>query len=300
MLEGDHANQVWEFSTDAATKLGVSNPENGAGCYYRADAGETVLAAIRRQEPGWFEGGREPFFKAALRPGEFYPRIARPIHSQIHMANLGWGPNAQHSTDFIAVARGQLVALGRQLDRICQTVHPTEETLDTYGHDIRNLLILASTEVENHWRGVLVSNGVTRDKFSTTEYIRLKDPLRLSEYSVSFTNYPWLPPFSPYKTWSNLGSTTSSIEWYSAYNAVKHNREKEFREAKLRHAFDALSACTIMMAAQFGYEGFGKNSELLSLMQFTHKPTWAASEAYLWTGNRTVDPNLSVNFPFGL
>jgi hypothetical protein len=38
--------------------------------------------------------------------------------------------------------------LARQLDRIFQTIHPTERNMKVYGHDIRNLLFLAATEAE--------------------------------------------------------------------------------------------------------------------------------------------------------
>lgn len=61
--------------------------------------------------------------------------------------------------DYLASARSQLTSLARKLETICQTVQPSEKNLDVYGHEIRNLLILAATEAEMHWRGILTANG---------------------------------------------------------------------------------------------------------------------------------------------
>jgi hypothetical protein len=49
---------------------------------------------------------------------------------------LGWNPNGAVEGSAIAVARSQLTTLARQLERICQTIHPTPENLGTYGHDM--------------------------------------------------------------------------------------------------------------------------------------------------------------------
>jgi hypothetical protein len=150
-------SQVWKIEGDTAVRVGVSNPERGPGCYYKADAGRTIWDCIKRCTP-WFEGGVNPFHKSTLSPGQYYPRIARPIDQHAH-ESPAWSPSRNVDKNFIAEARSQLIVLGRQLDRICRTVHPEPVTMAAYGQDIRNLLILACTEAENHWRGVLEANG---------------------------------------------------------------------------------------------------------------------------------------------
>lgn len=101
--------------------------------------------------------------------------------------------------------------LVRQLKNICQVIHPAKTTLFTYGHAIRNLLILAATEVESHWRGILFDNGIIKDKYSTIDYVLLKEELRLDEYSVSFPTYPWLEPLRPFENWNKDRPTGSLI-----------------------------------------------------------------------------------------
>jgi hypothetical protein len=162
-----------------------------------------------------------PFIKAALGPGEFYPRIWRPSvpdQSAALGSSPAWNPSAQHETNIanlIAIARGQLTTLVRQLERICQAVQPEGPNLEVFGHDIRNLLILACTEAEAHWRGVLVANDVrtTNDRYTTNHYVLLRDPMRLDEYAVMFPNYPWLEAFKPYEQWNTAKPTCSLVMW---------------------------------------------------------------------------------------
>lgn len=75
--------ELWSIDVGTAVRVGVTNPENGAGTFFQASAGETIWDAIRRQAPSWFEpDGESPFDKTVLEPGEFYPRIARPMQER--------------------------------------------------------------------------------------------------------------------------------------------------------------------------------------------------------------------------
>ncbi len=295
-MDGTHP-QVWKIDDRVAVLVDVTNPERGAGTYFEARPGETIWDAIRRQSPFFEPDGQNPFHETILGPGEYYRRIARPLDARPHDA-LGWNPSAKDATNFIAISRGQLIALTRQLDRICQTVHPTEETFRTFGHDIRNVLILACTEAEAHWRGVLVANGVTKKHCTTNDYVALRDAMKLDEYAVSFPNYPWLPALKPYEGWRSSGSPTDTLPWYTAYNAVKHNRENEFERATLLRAFEAVSACVIMLAAQFGLPmGLGKGSELQAFFHLSMIPMWPLTDLYLMPRSEAGDW-VPVNFPF--
>ena len=243
--------EAWKIDSHVASRLGIANPERSPGTYFKAAPGETIWEAIQRQTP-WFEpDGESPFHEARLKPGQYYPRIARPIEQHPHEAP-GWSPGARYEANVIAIARSQLIALIRRLDRICQTVHPVMRTFGTFGHDIRNLLIIACTEVEAHWRGVLVANGLKRDRYTTNEYVSLMPAMKLDEYAVTFPCYPWLDAIYPFRDWGSSGKPTQDLKWYEAYNAVKHDRETEFERATLRHVFEAVSACFVMVAAQFG------------------------------------------------
>jgi len=290
--------QVWKIDDCTAVRVGVSNPEGGPGTYFRAEPGESIWDALRRMTP-WFEPDATcPFHKTVLKPGEYYRRMARPIDQHPH-ETPGWSPGARHEVDNMAIARGQLTALMRQLDRICQTVQPTQTTFTAFGHDIRNLLILACTEVESHWRGVLAANGVMRDRFSTNDYVKLCPAMRLDEYSVSFPSYPWLSPIKPFEGWGTTGKPSQELGWYNAYNAVKHNREAEFERGTLASALAAVSACVVMMVAQFGIPaGLGQRSELQAFFNISATPTWPLSEVYIYPYGEGQTDWAAVSYPF--
>jgi hypothetical protein len=291
--------QAWKIEPHVAFRLGIPNPEQNPGSYFEVAAGETIWETIGKQTP-WFDPeGPNPFYIARLQPGEYYPRIARPIEQHPHEAP-GWSPGARHEANIIAIARSQLIVLTRQLDRICQTVHPTERTLETFGHDIRNLLIIACTEVESHWRGVLTANGVKKTRYTTDDYVRLLPAMKLDEYEVKFPSYPWLRGLQPYKGWGSTGKPTQELKWYEPYNAVKHNREAEFERATLRNVFEAISACVIMMAAQFGSrDGILPRSEVQSFFHFSALPAWCPSDVYIFPYGDPSQDWSAVPFSFG-
>ena len=251
----------------------VTNPESGPGSHFTAEPGEDFFDCIRRHTPWMIDS----FYEAALGPGEYYPRMARPLAEARQSMPMFWSGSVATEKDFIANARSQLTSLTRRLQTVCQTVQPSEKNLDVYGHEIRNLLILAATEAETHWRGVLVKNGYVLSRPNTNDYVKLIEPLKLLDYTITFRDFPNLQPVQPFAGWSSQ-APTNTLGWYDAYNKVKHNREDEFERGNLRHAFEAVSACIALQVAQFGLTAL--NAELLAFVAPTI-PDWPIEEMYL-------------------
>lgn len=288
---------VWKIGNGEAIRLGTDASQAGPGSYFKAEEGEDIWGALQRQTP-WFEAeSLVAFHKTILDPGNYYPRMARPMYRQ-QDDKLGWCPDASKERNRIAIAKGQMTALIAQLARICQTVHPTPQTFETYGHDIRNLLILACTEIEAHWRAVLEANGLSCKTYNTNHYVKLSPALRLEEYGVRFSEFPWLGPTHPFKGWGNTAGPTKSLTWYSAYNAVKHDRENQFEQATLGNAFNAVSACFIMILAQYGdlSHSFGGSWVERSFFSLSNRPQWSNSDVYIHPFESKEWK--SVSFPF--
>lgn len=213
--------------------------------------------------------------------GCYHPRMARPFRGTLYPERVEL-PNADEYEAQLATMRAQLVSFMRLLDDICQTVHPSTATFDTYGHSIRNLLILACTEVESHWRGVLLANGCERDRFTTHDYVKLAKPMRLGDYGIRLPYYPGLDPFRPFNGWAEGSKPSQGLRWYDAYNKVKHDRDGEFHRAKLVHVFDAVVACAVMLIAQFGEtEAFRWRTEFGWFFWIKDRPSWEADEVYI-------------------
>jgi hypothetical protein len=151
--------------------------------------------------------------------------------------------------------------------------------------------------VEAHWRGVLRVNGITGDRFTTNDYVRLLPAMKLDEFAVTFPSYPWLEEVRPYKGWGSSSKPTEDLQWYASYNAAKHDRESQFESATLRSVFEAISACAVMMAAQFGpLEGSYPSAEPLTFFRLSATPSWPLSEHYIapYGGAEWVP----IGFPF--
>ncbi|WP_271508938.1 hypothetical protein [Bradyrhizobium sp. CCBAU 11357] len=220
--------------------------------------------------------------------------MSRP-NSQHPSESPGSNPANHDERALIELSRGQLAALRYQLDAILRVIHPAETNFSAFGYEIRNLLILAATEVEAHWKGVLVTHGVRAN--STTDYVKLADVLRLREYAIRLPFYPWLGSFRPFDAWRSTSTTpTKDLAWYDAYQAVKHDRENQFPRATLINALQALCGCAVMLFAQFGRSGFKYREDINSFFELAEAPAWHPSEAYSFQVGRPYTP-IRYEFP---
>jgi hypothetical protein len=293
------ALEIWKITDDEAIRLGS---QEGGLWHYRRLTDETIWEAIRRQGAWQRPDGSLPIHKLKVAPGHYFPRIARSIipGPSSFAKQRSWQPSLADNENAIAGANVQLSTLVRQVERVCETVHPEEPNLEAYGYDIRNLLILACTEVESHWRAVLKANGVSKDRWTTRDYVGLKDAMKLNEFEVSFPDYPWIKPVAPFKSWDERNATQTLL-WYDAYNAAKHDRESELKRATLRLAFDAVAACAIMIVAQFGeIFGFdlGTSGRPRTFFWIRSGPVWDLADHYAEAFESGNDKWTSVNYPF--
>lgn len=145
-------------------------------------------------------------------------------------------------------------------------------SLTAYSHKTRELLILACTDIEAHWKYHLERAGVmpAGQGFTTNDYVGLRDPLHIREYSVSLPRYSEIPDLRPFFDWSTEPGPTQTIPWYDAYNKAKHDRHGNFAEATLLACIQAIAANIVMFSVRFGpfrlYNGGGMLSALFNPM----------------------------------
>lgn len=173
--------------------------------------------------------------------------------------------------DFI----NQFEILETDLERIFKTVAPNRKNFEVYGHSIRNLLILACTEVDCLLKDIIIKIYDRKECiYSTKDYVSLLPLLHLNEYEVTFSHYPSLGAFTPFLNWDK-SKPTKSISWYDAYNAVKHDREQAFDQATLKNCICAVVAVGIILAAIYGYRNDIWNETLGKKLQFSCEPRWS-------------------------
>lgn len=200
-------------------------------------------------------------------PGVYYPRMMRENLRFTHR-----GPS------FLQDMRAYQ-NIQSSLDNLFNFIEPVEINLTTYGHKIRELLILACTEVEYLLLKTLTENGYQeKSRYSTWDYIKCRDVLKLNKYETKLIQYSDLKVFAPFKDWSNeKGKTTESIPWYDAYNRVKHNRNDNISHANLEHLLDAISAIHILLESQYGegiFQSIFGQAEHKSLFSTLKRPIW--------------------------
>ncbi|MCC4261564.1 hypothetical protein LL270_12975 [Pseudomonas aestusnigri] len=209
--------------------------------------------------------------KKVKRPGAYYPRIARE--------NIDFN---YVSTEFLQDARAYR-NIQSALDDLFNYIEPSEITLTTYSHKIRELLILACTEVECLLVNTITKNGYKKkNQYSTKDYIKCKSILGLSSYEVQLTQYPTLKTFTPFLGWC-CDNTTATLPWYKAYNAVKHNRSENIKDANLNHLLNAVAAIHILLESQYGKEIFSRwanRTDEKSIYTTTKRATWRCDHVF--------------------
>jgi hypothetical protein len=204
-----------------------------------------------------------------LHPGSFYPRISRE--------NIFFNYVSEQFLQDIRAYKN----IQSSLDDLFNYIEPSTENLNSYGHKIRELLILACTEVECLLVKTLTDNGYkTMERYSTRDYIKCKEILGLGKYEVTLAQYPNLKKFKPFQIWA-ADSPTKSLPWYDAYNSVKHNRSDNIVKANLEHLLDAISAIHILLESQYGKNIFTRRKSLTedrSIYKTEVWPQWTCAE----------------------
>lgn len=225
-----------------------------------------------------------------LYKGNYYPRIGRPYTPF---------PEEYHQVFYSLVNAIRITF--KMLMEIFQTVEPSKENQHTYGHNIRNLLLIICTEIENSWTGILKANNYPcNSTLSTNDYVKLLPVMKLDDYKYILYPYRTAYPdeICPFGKWSRE-KPTQSLEWYVAYNKTKHYRENNFHEANLQNVINAAAGLFSLGFAQFGTHEFG-NEIYASYANIPFKeissPNWKSEEKYI-PASGNVEWK-AINYPF--
>lgn len=191
--------------------------------------------------------------------------------------------------DEILTSKKEYLDEGRYFENLCRSIvsdifyyiEPVCANLDVYGHKIREVLILACTEVEYLFRQFMDENKYS-DKsrnYTTNDYVKCKDIFRLHEYVVELEFYPDLGYFKPFYGWKDSEPTqpTQSLTWYDAYNGVKHNRGRNFKQASLRQLIESTAAIHILLECQYGSD---ITTDFKSMFKTTASPEWGLKDLF--------------------
>ncbi len=268
---------IWERKENVIRNLGQPDLE------YKIDSADDICEAIiaTNYYPCCDKSILKTDFqlesiKVNVKVGYYFPRIFKPTHTayenEFHI--LEWTSDNRgiakelreafrdknktrlelpHDKVHLINSVEQLKTLIEMLNRILRTIHPCTKNLNSFGFETRNLILLTCTEFESQISGILRENNIKSitGNYTTKDYVKLKDELFLKSYSVKFTKYPELPEFRPFQDWSEE-KPTASLSWYECYNKIKHDNEYNFEKASLNTLLNSISACFIILIAQYG------------------------------------------------
>ena len=222
-----------------------------------------------------------------LPVGRYYPRVWRGIDAGMN-GKLAHERHLQTLGERRACADGIHAAnsLFSELERLFRTVSPAEANYAAYGDKIRELLILACSEIDTQFRAIYLANDTrmaagTTGTFKATNmkhYRKLLPLLRLDEWVVTLKdpNAPWI--HNPFRDWP----VDSAPDWYKDYNAVKHDRARARDKANLGNVIKALAAVHILQVAQWGPKAFDQSGVDQRSAFTTHKaPRFGVSEQFI-------------------
>ncbi len=214
-----------------------------------------------------------------------FPYIARPL-LQLSMANAPMYKFPSLQSD--EIERKLVVFLEMQLSdilEICQTVSPEKANMKTTGARISRSVIGSCIQLENLLATALKANWENSPrKLNTTHLVKLKQPMRLADHSVSFTRFGIV--LSPFKDWDD-SSPSASLPWFNRYNKAKHSAYNLTCQPTLEDAFSAFSAVFIACSSAFGWvRSLMSGSTMLGEnIELEERPNWEPLDCVLTTTN---------------
>lgn len=147
-------------------------------------------------------------------------------------------------------SKRELRILIEKLKEILLYIEPCSSSMSTYGHKLRELLILTCTAIESAWLSYLKTSAPQIKRATTNDYVKLKDILLLDIYKINFVSHPFLIEFKPFESWS-ASNPTKTLSWYDAYNKTKHDSLLNFNQSSLENCIHSIGALIVMQCVRF-------------------------------------------------
>ncbi len=225
-----------------------------------------------------------------LNPGEKYFNIYRPLLTQkVIKSQYQLLPCISDYIDSSPITNQeynnllcQLEIVLNDLTNLFKTVALHRSNLMCFGHNIRNIIILACTEIDSMMKNILQRNQIQpiNNYYKTNDYYVLADILKLKNYAIRFHRHHDFGTLTPFKDWSK-DNPTKSLVWYDSYNKIKHDRENNFELANMKNAIDSVAAFAITLIAQFGYRNILWNDKINKVIEVIEEPSWNIEDFYI-------------------
>lgn len=179
------------------------------------------------------------------------------------------------------------------LQRLFEYVEPSSESEQTYSYRIHELLMRTCIEVEANFKAILNENTFDPSPgYNMTVYKKIEKTHHLSSYEVMLPIWNGAhPTWKPFESWKSGGG----LPWYQAYNASKHDRQEQFKQANMANLIGAVSGLLVVLSSQFrgedfsgrpdaiiasGYDYYDMEPAIGSLFRIKYPDDWSEAEKY--------------------
>lgn len=146
----------------------------------------------------------------------------------------------------------------RDIQELFRYIEPATANLGTYSYNIQQLLIRICVEIEANFKAIFKDNLFTQKpekNWNIIDYSRVNVSHHLSGYKVEYPVWDEEDHlFCPFAEWE--GNKSISLEWYNAYNKIKHRKEALKEYATLGHLLEAFAGLFVLLTAQFNRTDF--------------------------------------------
>ena len=207
--------------------------------------------------------------------------ISRPYHRTIRPRMDGTYGFASDGFDYVRHPRyaenAQLFIrhfylIQERIEELFSFVEPADENMCTFSLKNHSLIVEICVDCESNWKAILRENGYSKPgNWNRSDYRKIEWSHKLSQYLVRFPN--WRGIFGqrqPFLPWSDVNNT--KLNWYDAYNSIKHDKSSNFRNATFENVIDAFSALVITISSQFGTDDFSLKTPELEAIVLTENP----------------------------
>jgi len=185
-----------------------------------------------------------------------YYRIIRPFKADSTQYTEGSSPHyptdSKYASDRIELCRAyQLIE--KDLLHLFEYINPCDDNLKVYSHRTYELLLRTATEFETNCKRILEVNGYNCPKYlNMMDYFKIHQASKLGDYKINLLLWhPTPKTFQPFQEWAGEAEGSHPLSWYQAYNAVKHDRNKNFGDASLKNVLTAISGLKAIIFSQF-------------------------------------------------
>ena len=181
-----------------------------------------------------------------LQPNEVFKSVYRPTIENTHDTYQYVDSNKFSSNKYDLTRMYKI--LEERIINLFKYIEPNKNNRKTYSYEISSLLVSVCIEVENCFRQVLFGNSKINGYVTMKHYSQLEPLLKLNKYEFKFIISPeWI--FKPFKDW---GAEKGSLDWYEAYNKVKHDRSTNLNKATLEHLLNEFAGLYALHLSMFG------------------------------------------------